>query len=255
MSNTQPLFEADDLWVSAGGSEILKGFSLTVFPGELHVIMGPNGSGKSSFANAIMGNTDYQVDRGAIRFKGADIGELPVDERAKEGIFLAFQYPEEISGVSVIQFLRQALQARRGGDVSVLEVRFSLIEWLEKLGLDPSFASRHLNEGFSGGEKKRNEMIQMALMEPEFAILDETDSGLDIDSLKTVARSLETIRGSRPEMGTVLITHYQRILDLLTPTTVHIALDGRIVESGGMELAEELDQEGYGRWRQPSGVR
>ncbi len=255
MSNTQPLFVADDLWVSAGGTAILKGFSLTVYPGELHVIMGPNGSGKSSFANAIMGNTDYQVEKGSIRFKGVDIGGLPVEERAKEGIFLAFQYPEEISGVSVVQFLRQALQARRGGDVSVLEVRFSLIEWLEKLGLDPSFASRYLNEGFSGGEKKRNEMIQMALMEPELAILDETDSGLDIDSLKTVARSLETIRESRRAMGTVLITHYQRILELLTPTAVHIAIDGRIVESGGMELAEELDQEGYGRWRQPSEAR
>jgi Fe-S cluster assembly ATP-binding protein len=245
----EPLFEAQDLWVSAAGTTILKGFSLSVAPGELHVIMGPNGSGKSSFANAIMGSSEYQIDRGHVLFKGIDIGGLPVDERAKEGIFLAFQYPEEIPGVSVIQFLRQALQARRGTDVSVIEVRFDLLEWLERLGLDPSFASRHLNEGFSGGEKKRNEIIQMAMMQPELAILDETDSGLDIDALKTVANGIETVREANPEMGVVLITHYQRILSWLTPTLVHVAVDGRIVGSGGMELVEDLEREGYQKWR------
>ncbi|MHB8190252.1 MAG: Fe-S cluster assembly ATPase SufC [Ferrimicrobium sp.] len=251
MTTTAALFEADDLWVRAGDTEILRGFSLTVNPGELHVIMGPNGSGKSSFANAIMGNPAYELTRGSVRFKGSDISELPVDERAKEGIFLAFQYPEEITGVSVIQFLRQALQARRGTDVSALEVRFDLLEWLKRLGLDPSFASRHLNEGFSGGEKKRNEIIQMALMAPELAILDETDSGLDIDALQTVARGIETIRANSPQMGTILITHYQRILTALTPTAIHIAIDGRIVESGGIELVEELERQGYQRWRTP----
>jgi Fe-S cluster assembly ATP-binding protein len=250
--SNQVLFEARDLWVDAGDTQILKGLSLSVDRGELHVIMGPNGSGKSSFANAIMGNGEYQIVSGELRFKGIDISDLPVDERAKEGIFLAFQYPEEIPGVSVIQFLRQAMQARKGTEVSALEVRFALMEWLERLGLDPSFASRHLNEGFSGGEKKRNEIIQMALLEPELAILDETDSGLDIDSLKTVAHGISTIRESNPDMGIVLITHYQRILDYLKPDTVHIAVDGRIIESGGMELVEELEREGYAKWRQPA---
>ncbi|KJE78137.1 Fe-S cluster assembly ATPase SufC [Ferrimicrobium acidiphilum] len=245
----QSLFEARDLWVSAAGTTILKGFSLTVAPGELHVIMGPNGSGKSSFANAIMGSSDYQIDKGQVIFKGIDISALPVDERAKEGIFLAFQYPEEIPGVSVIQFLRQALQARRGSDVSAIEVRFDLLEWLERLGLDPSFASRYLNEGFSGGEKKRNEIIQMAMMQPELAILDETDSGLDIDALRTVARGIETVREANPDMGVVLITHYQRILAWLAPTAVHVAVDGHIVGSGGMELVEDLEREGYQKWR------
>lgn len=251
-SLSTPLFEASSVWVSAGEVEILRGFSLQVFPGELHVLMGPNGSGKSSLANAIMGNPGYEVRQGTLRFKGMDLAELPVDERAKEGIFLAFQQPEEIPGVSVVQFLRQALQARRGQDVSVLEVRFALGEWLERLGLDPSFATRHLNEGFSGGEKKRNEVIQMALLAPELAILDETDSGLDIDALRVVARGIEAVREANPSMGTILITHYQRILSWLRPDAVHIMVGGQIVDSGGMELVEQLEREGYQRWRVPT---
>jgi Fe-S cluster assembly ATP-binding protein len=246
------VYKNSSVWVSAGEVEILRGFSLQVFPGELHVLMGPNGSGKSSLANAIMGNPGYEVRQGTLRFKGMDLAELPVDERAKEGIFLAFQQPEEIPGVSVVQFLRQALQARRGQDVSVLEVRFALGEWLERLGLDPSFATRHLNEGFSGGEKKRNEVIQMALLAPELAILDETDSGLDIDALRVVARGIEAVREANPSMGTILITHYQRILSWLRPDAVHIMVGGQIVDSGGMELVEQLEREGYQRWRVPT---
>lgn len=222
-----PLFQIEDLHVSVEGHEILRGVDLTVRAGELHALMGPNGSGKSTLASTLLGGPAYLVTKGRILFQGEDITAWPTDARAKAGIFLAFQYPEEIPGVSVIQFLRQALQARRGADVSAIEVRFDLLEWLERLGLDPSFASRHLNEGFSGGEKKRNEIIQMAMMQPELAILDETDSGLDIDALKTVANGIETVREANPEMGVVLITHYQRILSWLTPTRVHVAVDGQ----------------------------
>ncbi len=243
------VLRADDLWVSAGETEILRGFSLSVAPGELHVVMGPNGSGKTSFASVAMGDPTYRISKGSIWLHDEEVTGLSVDERAKRGLFLAFQYPEEIAGVSVIQFLRQALQARRGTDVSVLEVRFALDEWLERLGLDPAFASRHLNEGFSGGEKKRNEIIQMALLEPDIAILDETDSGLDIDALETVARGIETIRANRPQMGVVLITHYQRILRSLHPTAIHIAMDGQIVATGGGELVDQIEEEGYQKWR------
>ncbi len=246
MSST--LFEVKGLKVRADNTPILKGFDLSVSQGELHVIMGPNGSGKTTLASTLLGSPKYEVTAGSINFKGEDITSWPTDVRSKAGIFLAFQYPEEIAGVSVIQFLRQAMSARKGTDVSALEVRFLLTEWMERLGMDPSFAQRHLNQGFSGGEKKRNEVLQMALLEPEVAILDETDSGLDIDALKIVAQGIEATRERNPNVAVVLVTHYQRILDLLKVDTVHVMVDGRIVESAGPELAEVLEAEGYARW-------
>ncbi len=229
--------------------DILRGIDLQVGPGEVHAIMGPNGSGKSTLASALLGSPEYEVTSGRILLHGDDVTEWDPDVRGKAGMFLAFQYPQEIAGVSVIQFLRQALSARTGIDMSVLELRVSIMEWMDRLGMDPSFADRYLNEGFSGGEKKRNEILQMAILEPEVAILDETDSGLDIDALRIVAKGVEEVRRDRPEMGVVLITHYQRLLSELTPDRVHILVDGRIVDSGGPELAERLEREGYEGWR------
>jgi Fe-S cluster assembly ATP-binding protein len=245
----EPLFVVDGLRVAVEGVEILKGVDLTVLPGEVHALMGPNGSGKSTLANTLLGNPDYQVTGGRILFKGDDVTDWPTDVRAKAGMFLAFQYPEEIAGVPVVQFLRQALSARKGIDLSVLELRLAIMDWMKRLDMDPSFGDRYLNEGFSGGEKKRNEVLQMAILEPEMAILDETDSGLDIDALRVVARGVQEVRAARPELGVLLITHYQRILDELTPDSVHILIDGRIVESGGPELARRLEEEGYEAWR------
>ncbi|HET9733557.1 MAG TPA: Fe-S cluster assembly ATPase SufC [Acidimicrobiales bacterium] len=244
-----PLFEVQDLHVSAEGAEILRGVDLTVADGEVHAIMGPNGSGKSTLANALMGNPGYEVTAGRILFKGEDVTAWPTDVRAKAGMFLAFQYPEEISGVPVVQFLRQALSARRGMDLSVLELRVAIMEWMQRLGMDPSFGDRYLNQGFSGGEKKRNEVLQMAILEPELAILDETDSGLDIDALRLVAQGVQEVRAARPGLGVVLITHYQRILEVLTPDHVHLLVDGRIAASGGADLARQLEAEGYEAWR------
>jgi Fe-S cluster assembly ATP-binding protein len=211
--------------------------------------MGPNGSGKSTLANALLGNPAYKVTGGRILFKGEDITSWAPDVRGKAGLFLAFQYPEEIPGVPVAQFLRQALSARRGTDLSVLELRVSIMEWMKRLGMDPSFGDRYLNEGFSGGEKKRNEILQMALLEPEMAILDETDSGLDIDALSVVAKGVQAVRQARPELGVLVVTHYHRILDQLAPDAVHMLVDGRIVDSGGPELAGRIEQEGYEAWR------
>ena len=182
---------------------------------------------------------------GPIRFKGDDITDWGADIRGKAGIFLAFQYPQAIAGVSVLNFLRQALSARKGIDFSILELRLAIMEWMERLDMDPAFADRYLNEGFSGGEKKRNEILQMAILEPELAILDETDSGLDIDALKVVARGVQEVRAERPELGVLAITHYQRLLDHLQPDRVHVLSDGRIIASGGMELAARLEAEGY----------
>jgi Fe-S cluster assembly ATP-binding protein len=230
-------------------TEILRGVSLTVNEGEVHAIMGPNGSGKSTLASALLASPEYEVTKGRIVFQGDDITDWPTDVRAKAGIFLAFQYPQEIPGVSVIQFLRQALSARKGIDLSVLELRLATMDWMKRLGMDSSFVDRYLNEGFSGGEKKRNEIMQMAILEPELAILDETDSGLDIDALRTVAKGIREIRADRPKMGVVLITHYQRLLDEVQPDHVHILVDGRIVASGGMELAAQLELDGYEAFR------
>jgi Fe-S cluster assembly ATP-binding protein len=243
------LLEIENLRASADGTEILRGINLTVRPGELHAIMGPNGSGKSTLANVLLGNPGYVVTDGSIRLHGDDVTFLAPDARAKLGMFLAFQYPEEIPGVPVSQFLRQAAAARRDTEVSVLEIRIQIRQWLERLGMDLAFAERYLNDGFSGGEKKRNEILQMALLDPEIAILDETDSGLDIDGLRIVAKGVEEVRRHRPELGIVLVTHYRRILDELTPDYVHVLVDGRIVESGGNELATRLESEGYEAWR------
>jgi len=244
-----PLFRVEDLHVSVGGQEILRGVDLEVGAGEIHALMGPNGSGKSTLANTLLANPEYHVTKGRILYHGEDITGWSTDVRAKAGLFLAFQYPEEIPGVSVVQFLRQALSARKGIDLSVLELRLAIMEWMKKLDMDPSFGDRYLNEGFSGGEKKRNEILQMAILEPEIAILDETDSGLDIDALRVVAQGVRSVRTSRPELGVLLITHYQRILDELTPDVVHVLIDGRVVDHGGPELARRLEKEGYEAWR------
>jgi Fe-S cluster assembly ATP-binding protein len=248
----EPLFQIDDLHVGVaddeigGRAQILKGVDLVVQPGEIHALMGPNGSGKSTLASTLLGSPEYEVTGGRILYKGDDITDWPTDVRAKAGIFLAFQYPQEIAGVPVRSFLQQALAARKGiDDLSALETRLAIMDWMGRLDMDPSFADRYLNEGFSGGEKKRNEVLQMAILEPDLAILDETDSGLDIDALRVVAQGVNEVRKDRPELGVVLITHYQRILDLLQPDCVHILFDGRIVESGGPELAERLEREGY----------
>ncbi len=246
-----PLFEIDDLHVSADGNEILRGVSLTIGAGEVHALMGPNGSGKSTLASALLGSPDYEVTSGRIRFKGDDITDWGPDDRGRAGVFLAFQYPQTIAGVSVINFLRQALSARKGIDLSVLELRLAIMEWMERLDMDPSFADRYLNDGFSGGEKKRNEILQMAILEPEMAILDETDSGLDIDALRVVAEGVRQVQTDRPDLGLLVVTHYQRLLDELNPSHVHLLIDGRIVESGGMDLVARLDAEGYEAWRAP----
>src|SRR3954469_22290501 len=253
---TPPLFEIDDLRASTtserGGDqpvEILKGIDLSIGPGEVHALMGPNGSGKSTLANTLLGSPDYEVTSGSVRFRGDDITHWPTEVRGKAGIFLAFQYPQEFAGVSVLNFLRQALSARKGIDLSMLELRLAIMEWMERLDMDPSFADRYLNDGFSGGEKKRNEILQMAILEPEVAVLDETDSGLDIDALRVVAKGVQEVRAARPELGVLVITHYQRLLDHLTPDVVHILVDGRIVATGGPDLAQRLETEGYDAWR------
>jgi Fe-S cluster assembly ATP-binding protein len=256
VQETSPVLEIGDLGVAVDGEEILRGVNLAVGPGEIHALMGPNGSGKSTLANALLGSGAYELTRGTIRFKGEDITALPTDERAARGLFLGFQHPEEIPGVSVLNFLRQAMAVRKGiDDLSVLEVRMALLEWTKRLGMDDRFTERYLNEGFSGGEKKRNEVLQMALMEPDFAVLDETDSGLDIDALSVVARGVEEVRAVRPAMGILMITHYQRILRYLTPDVVHVLLDGRIVLSGGPELALRVETEGFDAFRALEGSR
>ena len=253
MSDTRdsdPIFEVTGLHASTtDGVEILRGVDLVVHPGEIHALMGPNGSGKSTLASVLLGSPEYEVTSGSVRFRGDEITDWSPDVRGKAGIFLAFQYPLEVAGVSVINFLRQALSARKGLDLSVLELRLSIMDWMDRLGMDPSFADRYVNEGFSGGEKKRNEILQMAILEPEMAILDETDSGLDIDALRVVADGVNEVRSVRTGMGVLAITHYQRLLDHLRPDVVHILIDGRIVERGGSEIAERLEREGYEAFR------
>jgi Fe-S cluster assembly ATP-binding protein len=244
-----PLLEVSGLHVDVDGAGILRGVDLVVGEGELHALMGPNGSGKSTLANTLLGDPAYQVTAGTVRLRGEDVTAWAPDVRAKAGMFLAFQYPEEISGVSVTQFLRQAVSARLGQERSVLEIRLSMTEWMDRLGMDPAFAERYLNEGFSGGEKKRNEILQMALLQPDLAVLDETDSGLDIDALAVVARGVETVRRDRPAMGVLLVTHYTKILELLRPDVVHVMVDGSLVDRGGPELADRLERQGYEAWR------
>ena len=245
-----PALEIDDLHVSVDDREILRGVSLAVEPGSLHALMGPNGSGKSTLANTLLANPAYVVTAGRILLAGEDITALPTDERARRGLFLGFQHPEEIPGVSVLNFLRQAIARRKGiDDFSVLEVRLTLIEWTKRLGMDSRFQERYLNEGFSGGEKKRNEVLQMAMMEPDVAVLDETDSGLDIDALRQVAAGIAEVRNARPQLGILAITHYQRLLEHLVPDVVHVLVDGRIVATGGPEISLEVEARGFDAFR------
>jgi len=245
-----PALEIEDLHVAVEAREILRGISLTVGRGEVHALMGPNGSGKSTLAGTLLGNPAYDVSGGRILLSGEDVTPLPTDERAARGMFLGFQHPKEIPGVNVFNFLRQAIAARKQiDDFSVLEVRIRLLEWCERLGMDDRFTQRYLNEGFSGGEKKRNEVLQMALLEPDVAVLDETDSGLDIDALRVVSHGIGEVRSDRPHLAILLITHYRRILDYLTPDTVHILLDGRIAATGGPELAQTVEAEGFDAFR------
>lgn len=244
-----PLLEIADLHVAVEDVPVLRGIDLAVGKGEIHALMGPNGSGKSTLAKVLLGNPAYRTTGGTIRLSGEDITTWPTDVRAKAGMFLAFQQPEAIAGVPVIQFLRQALSARRGIDMSALEIRLMMMEWMEKLGIDPAFGERHLNDGFSGGERKRNEILQMAILEPEVAVLDETDSGLDVDALRAVAGGIRAVREARPELGVLVISHYQRMLDELDADRVHVIVDGIIVAEGGRELVERLETDGYESWR------
>ena len=245
----EPLLEITDLYItSEDGTEILNGVTLLINEGETHALMGPNGCGKSTLASTLLGSPEYVVTRGTIRYKDQDITELDSSERGKLGMFLAFQYPQEFPGVSVLNFLRQTVEARTSKEISILNLRKLMMSWMDKLDMDSAFADRYLNEGFSGGEKKRNEILQMALLEPDFAVLDETDSGLDIDALQVVAKGVNEIRKERPDMGVLTITHYQRLLDHLNPDYVHILVDGKIIESGGFELVEKLDSQGYEAW-------
>ncbi|HSJ70916.1 MAG TPA: Fe-S cluster assembly ATPase SufC [Acidimicrobiia bacterium] len=242
-----PLLVVDNLYASVEGAEILKGVNLTIERGETHAIMGPNGSGKSTLANVLLGHPLYEVTSGTIAYKGEDITEAAPEVRGQAGMFLGFQYPEEIPGVSVVNFLRTALSNRTGTDYTVLELRLKVGEAMQELGMDPSFADRYLNEGFSGGERKRNEILQMAVLEPELAVLDETDSGLDIDALRTVAEGVERMRTA--DRGFLIITHYQRMLEYITPDFVHVFLDGAIVDSGGADLADRIEESGYDSYR------
>jgi Fe-S cluster assembly ATP-binding protein len=237
----------EDLRVSVEDRQIVKGVNLTVRPGEVHAIMGPNGSGKSTLANTLMGNPAYTVDGGHVWLKGQDILELETDERARLGLFLAFQYPTEIPGVRVEEFLRLAYNSTHGTDLTPIEFRMQLWETLDDLKMDRTFARRYVNEGFSGGEKKRNEIVQMAILQPTIAVMDETDSGLDIDALRIVADGVNRlIEREGDNLGVLVITHYQRLLNYIKPDFVHVLAKGRIIREGGPELALELEEKGYG---------
>ncbi|MFQ5537129.1 MAG: Fe-S cluster assembly ATPase SufC [Gemmatimonadota bacterium] len=231
--------------------EILKGVNLEIHRGEIHAIMGPNGSGKSTLAKVIAGHPGYEATAGKVIFQGEDLLELEPDERSRAGVFLAFQYPVEIPGVSIANFLRTAVQAHlpEGEELDLFDFQDMLMERMALLEMDPSFAERPVNEGFSGGEKKRNEILQMAVLKPTLAVMDETDSGLDIDALKIVANGVNKLAAENPDMTVLLITHYQRLLDYINPDFVHVMVDGRIVRSGGPEIALELEAEGYRSWQ------
>jgi Fe-S cluster assembly ATP-binding protein len=235
----------NNLQVEREGLEIVKGVTLEIKPGETHALMGPNGSGKSSLANALMGHPKYVVTGGSVTIDGEDITTLGPDEKAKRGLFLSMQYPPEVPGVTVAHFLRVITTTARREPISIPQFREILKEKLQLLQIDPAFLQRSLNEGFSGGEKKRMEILQLALLEPKFAILDETDSGLDVDALKVVTDGIARIRETHPDMGILLITHYARILDRLPPQHVHVLAGGKIVRSGGRELVDEIERDGY----------
>jgi len=236
--------------VSDEDAEILHGVDLELNKGQIHAIMGPNGSGKSTLAKVLAGHPGYEVTAGSVTFRGQDLFALEADERSRAGIFLAFQYPVEIPGVSIANFLRTAVQAHlpEGAELDIFDFQDMLLERMEMLEMDPSFAERHVNEGFSGGEKKRNEILQMAVLEPSLAVMDETDSGLDIDALKIVAGGVNKLAEESPDMTVLLITHYQRLLNYIKPDFVHVMVEGRIVRSGGPEIALELEEEGYRTW-------
>lgn len=247
-----PLLEIRNLHVAVDGKEILKGVNLTINRGEIHALMGRNGSGKSTLAATLMGHPRYEVTKGEVFFEGRNLLEMEVDERARAGIFLAFQYPVAIPGVSVANFLRSAIKSLRGEEMSAREFRNALKEEFRALRMPDNFASRYVNEGFSGGEKKRLEIVQMGLIKPKLAILDETDSGLDIDGVRIVSENVNRIAGE--DTGVLLITHYQRILRYIRPHFVHVMVDGRIIHSGDESLAHELEQRGYNWLLQASGV-
>ena len=254
MSNT-PILKIENLQAKVADEDldILKGVNLELNRGEIHAIMGPNGSGKSTLAKALAGHPGYEVTGGSVTFKGQDILDLEPDERSREGIFLAFQYPVEIPGVSIANFLRTSLQAHLGKDeeLDLFDFQDLLLDRMKMLDMDPIFAERPVNDGFSGGEKKRNEILQMACLKPDLALMDETDSGLDIDALRIVADGVNKLREENPDLTVLLITHSQRLLNYITPDHVHVMVDGRIVRSGGPEVALQLEAEGYADWKDP----
>lgn len=239
------ILEIKDLHVEIEGKKILKGVDLTIKQGEIHAIMGPNGTGKSTLSSAIMGHPSYEVTQGEVLLDGENVLEMEVDERAQAGLFLAMQYPSEISGVTNADFLRSAINAKReeGDEINLMQFIKKLDKQMDLLEMDQDMAQRYLNEGFSGGEKKRNEILQLMMLEPKFAILDEIDSGLDIDALKVVSKGINKMRGE--DFGCLIITHYQRLLNYITPDFVHVMMQGRVVKSGGEELAKRLEAEGY----------
>lgn len=245
---SEPLLRIKNLRAVVGEeeAEILHGVDLELGAGEIHAIMGPNGSGKSTLAKVLSGHPGYEVTDGEVEFRGADLLELEPDERSRAGLFMAFQYPVEISGVSIANFLRTAVQSQNPEEeLDIFDFQESLLERMELLEMDVSFAERGVNEGFSGGEKKRNEILQLALLQPALAVMDETDSGLDIDALQIVASGINKLKAERPEMSVLLITHYQRMLNYVVPDRVHVMVAGRIVRSGDAELARELEEKGY----------
>ena len=237
------MLKIENLHASVESTPIINGVNLEINPGEVHAIMGPNGSGKSTLANVLMGNPVYEITDGKITFIGEDVTEEPVDNRAKKGMFLAFQYPESIPGVTIVNMLKTALTNIEETEYTTVELRLKVAEAMKDLGLSPDFVDRYLNDGFSGGERKRNEILQLAVLNPKLAILDETDSGLDVDGLRIVGEGISNLR--TPDRAYLVVTHYQRLLEYVKPDYVHVFVDGNIVESGGVELSEKLEKEGY----------
>ena len=249
---SEPLLKISNLHavVAEDGTQILRGVDLELNAGEVHAIMGPNGSGKSTLAKVLSGHPAYEVTEGTVFYKGEDLLEMEPDERARAGVFLAFQYPVEIPGVSIANFLRLALQAQNPEEeLDIFDFQEQLLDRMQLLEMDPSFAERSVNDGFSGGEKKRNEILQLAMLRPTLAVMDETDSGLDIDALKVVSDGVNKLHEERPEMAVLMITHYQRLLNYIKPQFVHVMANGRIAQSGGPELALELEEKGYELYR------